>query len=1157
MSPTLYIRIYLIPYDLENVKGKLRMRDEAVLVQARRYMRSLLSELVIDDHNWDAEPMESMSARRHFLDHSIDNRTMAEIYSDLPSPETPVDDSLHNIPGMCSTLYSYQRQSVATMLARELHPPLVSDPLYIPISGIDGDVFFLQPATMEILRECPQVEQARGGILCEELGTGKTVMMLGLILATLNQLPCPEESILDERPILTPLSLRHFPSPECVLARKRLSSGHKSNKLKTSGEIPSLVELLVHYCRVQPDGLRIRESQDELEQRRLWAPIIRNTPFYFQFDVPIDEDARPRRRKVDPGPKVMYLSTATLVIVPANLLAQWENETMKHCHDVLRLLALDSRKPIPCASELASNFDIILITQARFSAEAQKNNISKLQSWRVCGCRAHANGPRVPRCRCESPTDVSPLLQIRWKRLIIDEGHVAASLVTNITPFAKALSVERRWIVTGTPTTNLLGLHFGQGSELQYPADEHPEDTSEILDTDESDVLARKWTKDDREDLNKLANMVIHFLGVPMFSQAAGTRPFNTHVIQPLMESSGPRPGAICVLTQVMSMIMIRHRIEDVERDVLLPLLRQETIALDLDPYAIKSYNALQAGIAINAVDSERSDQDYLFHRQNAEMLKVTIMNMSEVLFWHVDSERLFNVDEMVERSANFMETMQKRNTSIIDIKLMTRALEHVRIAAVDPIWRSLQAQPDVLHRISGMPKAIYEVCTVLPASTFSSDVYLITSERLIDLRKFLYLQPLARTERIIEWAQHANEELQHRIAFAQETMKVTKRARKPSSSKQQLMMLKQGESKEKKDEMHKEWEAVRAKLKALAEDDGYDRGNHMSSRNGVEDHSLTRRHGVRARFLSSSPLAGMQIGNSTSSKLNYILNEVGQFASTEKFLIFSNSPATLNLVREGLELIEVKYLVYTGLTPLERVTPKEREQRVTTFETSDTYRVFLMELKYGARGLNLVAASRVIFCEPVWQADVESQAVKRVHRIGQTRPVTVKTLAIRNTYEEVMVTRREALKAGNSKQPGLTDDRRMRDFIANPTFLSSPASTTEPLDLPFLDIPRGRTERSEQMASPPVAHRELSCVNSCGDVGPLMTKKSRVLFADEVEARTALELRPVDIVKKRKKKSLLQFPDTDNESDEADGPSRKKVHAVRFADDSLTHSRP
>lgn len=60
---------------------------------------------------------------------------------------------------------------MSAMLLREMSDADAPDPLYIPVTGLDGTVFYFQPATMEFLRERPLVAAHHGGVLCEELGT--------------------------------------------------------------------------------------------------------------------------------------------------------------------------------------------------------------------------------------------------------------------------------------------------------------------------------------------------------------------------------------------------------------------------------------------------------------------------------------------------------------------------------------------------------------------------------------------------------------------------------------------------------------------------------------------------------------------------------------------------------------------------------------------------------------------------------------------------------------------------------------------------------------------------------------------------------------------------------------------------------------------------
>ena len=91
-------------------------------------------------------------------------------YGDISSRLFEFEDTLEGL-GIRSTLYRYQRRSVAAMLQRELDNRDVPDPLFIPLTTVDKKMFFLQPGTMEVLQERPMTLPCRGGILCEELGT--------------------------------------------------------------------------------------------------------------------------------------------------------------------------------------------------------------------------------------------------------------------------------------------------------------------------------------------------------------------------------------------------------------------------------------------------------------------------------------------------------------------------------------------------------------------------------------------------------------------------------------------------------------------------------------------------------------------------------------------------------------------------------------------------------------------------------------------------------------------------------------------------------------------------------------------------------------------------------------------------------------------------
>ncbi|XP_010908905.1 helicase-like transcription factor CHR28 isoform X1 [Elaeis guineensis] len=114
------------------------------------------------------------------------------------------------------------------------------------------------------------------------------------------------------------------------------------------------------------------------------------------------------------------------------------------------------------------------------------------------------------------------------------------------------------------------------------------------------------------------------------------------------------------------------------------------------------------------------------------------------------------------------------------------------------------------------------------------------------------------------------------------------------------------------------------------------------------------------------------------------------------KAIIFSQWTSMLDLLEFSLNQSLMQYRRLDGTMSL-----NSRDRAVKDFNTDPEVRVMLMSLKAGNLGLNMVAACHVILLDLWWNPTTEDQAVDRAHRIGQTRPVTVSRLTIKDTVED------------------------------------------------------------------------------------------------------------------------------------------------------------
>jgi hypothetical protein len=463
------IRLYLLPEDWN--RRSIDRRSQSL----KRALQQLLALIDTSPIAWAGDYHEENV--RHFDPWaSAENFSLYYLFNKLPSPvpdpsmiknrytRAAVRDLLKSaapstweehgeqpLVGLRTRLYPYQARSASLMIQREAAPQLQLDPRLEIRTSPNGQVFYFGARDGSALQEPRFYEATRGGILAETMGLGKTLCCLAVILTTKGQYPQIPDAYMPPAPVRDRVG--------SLLDMAASTIGRRSISAK------AVIEQ--------------SETANDTNHASLKDALDRYLPFY---EIPYVPTRLNRTTEIHP-PHQMVLCAGTIIVVPKNLLHQWQSEIRKHVlPGGLKVLVVDTTpsrvktKPtqqetdtmklvseLPSPTELMS-YDVVLFTRPRFEKEIEDgtdNRGRRLTAGvtRVCNC-PYIGSTSLPDCSCVDATTLyeSPLRKLHWLRIIIDEGHSFSSSVSNAVLVAKQLHAERRWIVSGSKSSTSLGV---------------------------------------------------------------------------------------------------------------------------------------------------------------------------------------------------------------------------------------------------------------------------------------------------------------------------------------------------------------------------------------------------------------------------------------------------------------------------------------------------------------------------------------------------------------------------------------------------------------------------------------------------------------------------------------------------------------------------
>lgn len=147
-----------------------------------------------------------------------------------------------------------------------------------------------------------------------------------------------------------------------------------------------------------------------------------------------------------------------------------------------------------------------------------------------------------------------------------------------------------------------------------------------------------------------------------------------------------------------------------------------------------------------------------------------------------------------------------------------------------------------------------------------------------------------------------------------------------------------------------------------------------------------------------------------SSTKVEMLVQMLNSFKSegkSPKSIVFSQFVNFLEILRWRLERAGFRCVKIYGSMSI-----TQRRAAIEEFNKNPEITVFLISLKAGGVALNLTEAENVFIMDLWWNPAVEEQAMDRIHRIGQFRPIRIYRMVIEDSIESRVLILQQKKKA-------------------------------------------------------------------------------------------------------------------------------------------------